>query len=255
MNHQLKTVILPREHGSWGLTFEPLTLALIIAASLPGAVLFLGAAAAFFAHTPARQLLSRDKKNRYALPFFLLYGGMAGLLMGIFIFSVGWPLYAPLLLALIIMSGYLLLEYVSLGRKLYTEIIASVAIGLMALSIVLAGGWLWPRAVAFLILLYLRSIATTLYVHHRLLLEKKQLSKVGRAMLWQVISLLLAMALWLNGNIPFLALMAVLILGARALGGLSSKRKKATVRKIGMLEFAYGVQFVILSAIGYWNGW
>ncbi|GEM_PF-5350648 len=33
MHSQLKAIILPREHGSWGLTFEPLILALLAAYS------------------------------------------------------------------------------------------------------------------------------------------------------------------------------------------------------------------------------
>ncbi len=255
MNHNLKAVILPREHGSWGLTFEPLTLALIAAYSSSGLLLFLGATAAFFAHPPARKLLAREKKNQYALPFFILYGGLAGALMGIYVYSTTWPASGPLLLALLLMIAYLILEAFSLGRELYTEITASLAVGLMALSIVLSGGWAWPQALAFLLLLYLRSVSTTLYVHHRLLLDKKQLPSVFKAMGWQALSMASAVMLWLNGSIPLLALTAVLILTARALWGLSSKRKKTTVRKIGMMEFAFGLQFVILSAIGYWSGW
>lgn len=254
MNHKIKAVILPREHGSYGLTFEPLTLALLASFSSSGLLLFFGAAAAFFAHPPARLLLSRQNNNHYALPFFMLYGGLSAVLMSFYVYQTDWPLFAPLLSALVLMTLYLILEALSLGRKLYTEVMASVAVGLIALSIVLSGGWGWSQSLAFLILLYLRSVATTLYVHHRLLLEKKQLSSVAKAMFWQILSAVMALVLWQSGSIPFLAMTAVFILSIRAVWGLSSKRKRATVRKIGMMEFAYGLLFVLLSAVGYWSG-
>jgi len=254
MNPNLKKLIIPREHGSWGLTFEPLALALLAAYSFNGLVLFLSATAAFFAHPSARFLLSRAKRKRLAVSFFISYGTLAALLFGYFVYRTSWPIYAPLLLALFLMSVYLVLEAFSFGRALYTELTASLAVGLIALSVVLSAGWLWPAALAFLLLVYLRSVSTTLYVHHRLKLEKKQLFSAGAASFWQLTAFGLALIIWLKGYIPLLAFIAVSVLVLRALGGLSPKRKKVTVRKLGLLEFAYGVLFVILSAVGYWSG-
>jgi len=251
MEKSLKTVALPKEHGSWALTFEPLILALIVGYSLPGLFLFFGAAFAFLAHQPVRILLTKKNHSKLAATFLLIYGIPAAFFMILFLRLVSWNTALPLLLALVLMFLYLIAEYFNLHRKLLTEMMASVAMGLIALSIVINGGWNWPEAFPFLILLYLRSLSTTLYVHYRLKLERKQPVSTFWSEIWQVLTLIIAFLLYFKSNLPWLAFLSILILGIRGIYGLSAWRKPMTVKQIGLAEFFYGLIFVTLSSIGY----
>lgn len=251
MDKRLKTVAFPKEHGSWALTFEPLILALIVGYSLPGLFLFFGAAFAFLAHQPARILLTKGNYRTQAVTFLFIYGLPAAVFMLVFLRLSTWNTSLPLLIALALMFAYLIAEYFSLHRELITELMASVAMGLIALSIVLSGGWDWPKAFPFLILLYLRSLSTTLYVHYRLKLERKLTVSTFWSQIWQVLTLIIAFVLLFENLVPFLASLSILILGIRGIYGLSPWRKPMTVKQIGLAEFFFGLIFVLFTAVGY----
>jgi len=127
----------------------------------------------------------------------------------------------------------------------------SVAMGLIALSIVLSAGWLWSRAWPFLLLLYLRSLSTTLYVHFRLKLDRKKQRSILWPEIWQILTLLIAIVLRFNEAIPFLAFLSVVILSLRGIYGLSPWRKPMTVKQIGLAEFFFGLVFIVFSGVGY----
>jgi hypothetical protein len=179
MEQRIKSLVFPKEHGAWALTFEPLVLALLLAPSLPGGLLFLGATFAFFAHPSARALLSSGKDKALALKIFLGTALPAIIFLGYYLKLTAWPQHAPLLLALALMASYLILELFSFERALATEILASVSMGLIALSIVLSDGWSWRVALGFLVLVYSRSIGTTVYIFYRLRLLKNKKSRCG----------------------------------------------------------------------------
>ena len=254
MDRKIKTLLLPKEHGAWALTFEPLSLALLIAPSLNGFILFFGAAFAFFAHPSARNLLS--KKSSGALPFFIFLATAtpALIFLTLFILHTGRPVYAPLLLAIFFMACYLILEIFSFERELFTEIMASVSMGLIALSMVLSGGWPLIKSLSFLILLYSRTLGTTIYIHYRLLLLKKRTTSALTGIIIHAIDGLLLLFLLFKKDIPLLGFLAATILIVRALWGMSPLMEKTTVRKLGFTEVFFGLQFIILTTLGYWLG-
>ena len=61
----LKQIAVPREHGSWGYTLEPLALALLVAFSVNGLLLSLVTFLIFFAHQPIRIIFNK-KLNIYS---------------------------------------------------------------------------------------------------------------------------------------------------------------------------------------------
>ena len=144
-------------------------------------------------------------------------------------------------------------EYFKLHRALLTELMASLAVGLIALSMVFAAGWNWSKGWPFLLLLYLRNLNTTLYVHFRLKLDRNQQPSFFWPQVWQWLTLILAVILQVRQAIPFPAFLSVVVLGLRGIYGLSPWRKKMTVKQIGLAEFVFGLQFVVLSALGYLN--
>ncbi len=255
MDQRIKSLIFPKEHGAWALTFEPLVLALLLGPSLPGGLLFLGATFAFFAHPSARALLSRSKEKSLALKIFLGTALPALFFLGEYLKLSAWPQHAPLLLALALMVSYLILELFSFERALATEILASVSMGLIALSIVLSAGWTWQVALGFLALVYSRSIGTTVYIFYRLRLLKKQSIYVWPGILLHVLDGFLLLYLMSRNIIPVLGFLAGIMLIVRAFWNLSPLMKKATVRQLGFAEVYFGLAFLVLTAAGYWLGW
>ncbi len=254
MDKNKKTLVFPKEHGSWALTFEPLTLALLIAPSWNGVLLFLGSAFAFFAHPSAKMVLASRFKNKTALLYFLSFSIPAVLFLAWFVSRTSYPVYLPLLFALGLMVLYLLLEVANLDRELLTELMASIAMGLIALSVVVSGGMDWVKGYSFLALLYSRSLMTTVYVHYRLLKLKNRLQSVFVNNALHALDFILILFLWYRHWIPFLGVAAVLILTARAFWGVSSKAGKTTVRKLGFQEVYFGLSFLVLVISGYWLG-
>ncbi len=249
-----KTLVFPKEHGSWALTFEPLTLALLIVPSWNGVLLFLGSTLAFFSHASAKVLLESKFKNKEAWFVFFLLGVPAAILLAWFVRLTDYSIYLPLIAALALMVLYLFLEALSLGRALATELMASVAMGLIALSMVLAGGMNRLNGLGFLAVLYSRSLMTTLYIHYRVLRLKKHPHYISVNHVLHIADFLLISFLWYRHLIPFLAFVAVMILTVRSFWGVSSWAAKATVRKLGFQEVYFGLAFMILVVAGYWLG-
>jgi|GEM_PF-6307507 len=74
MNNK-KTIkkLLPQSHGSWAFILEPLSLALWVAWSFDGFMLFLGALFAFLSHQPVRTLFTQGyQKTIFAVSFIVV---------------------------------------------------------------------------------------------------------------------------------------------------------------------------------------
>ncbi len=249
-----KRLFLPKQHGAYALTFEPLVIALLLASEPINFLLFAGAGLAFLAHPSAFHLFSAKNDRYQALLPFLLFGIPAAVLLLLFILNTGYPVYLPLFMALGIMVIYLILGLLSLDRELFTELMASVAIGLIALSMILHHGWPTVKALAFLFLLYGRSITTTIYVHYRLKLQRGTARHAAPAIVLHLVTLLIAVILFQISLIPLAGLLAIFALTVRAILGLVPPIKKLSTRTLGLLEFFYGVLFAVLVLSGYWFG-
>ena len=79
-----RALVLPKEHGSWSLAFEPVALALLAAPSWAGAALAGATVAGFFVRRPLKlavTLPAADERRRAALRWALLFGVVVGLLL------------------------------------------------------------------------------------------------------------------------------------------------------------------------------
>jgi hypothetical protein len=250
--YKIKAAAFPKEHGSYGFTLEPLALALIIGYSTAGLYLAIGTFLAFLAHQPIRLLLAPntpDKKT--AAAFFTVYGSMALLLFYGFITSVPLRATLPFASGLVLMLFYLWMEYLHLHRRLFIEMVAPAAISLIAVSILLAGGWSMLPAFGVFFLLSARFIPTALYVHYRLQLAKRLPADKGSVALSSGIALILIAWLTSMGIIPILGLSGVAVLTVRALWGISERSRPLSVKQLGIREFIYGIVLILLASIGY----
>ena len=76
----LKSLLLPKEHGSWSLAFEPLVLGLLVAPSVGGLGLAAAMIAGFFLRRPLKlavTLPAADLRRSAARNWALLLGGVA----------------------------------------------------------------------------------------------------------------------------------------------------------------------------------
>ncbi len=254
INNKIRNIALPEEHGSWGFVLEPLILSLIVGWSKPGLFLALASFLLFLAHQPIRIILNKKKNlllRKKAGGIFFLYLALAGLFLGIVYQSADHYLLYPFLLALLLMGGFLLFELSGKARVITSEIIATVSIGFIAVAIVLLSGWSEVKAWAYFFLLLNRAVPTVLFIHERINVVRKQKVNKRIPITVAVIGIAVALYLSIQNLIPKLALLGIVVLIARIIAGFTKPMLKLTLKQAGILEFIYGILFVLISAVAY----
>jgi hypothetical protein len=254
---RLKAVALPPEHGSWGFLLEPLLLGLLVAPSWAGAGIALGVVGAFLMRQPLKVVwVDRQRGRRYARTRLaehvaLSFGILAALGFGATLIFAGPMVLLPFLLGLPL-AGIMFASYAqNRGRDLLPELAGAAALALAAISLALAGGRAYGVATALWIILLARSIPSILYIRARLRLEKEQPFHHALPIAAHIVGLTSVGACVALSYAPPLALVAVVILLARAVYGLSPYRGRVRISTIGFLELSYGLLTVVLTAIGY----
>ena len=250
----LKQILFPHEHGSWGLTLEPLILGLLIAFSPNGLFLALASFLFFLAHQPVRIFFGNNKSllNQAAL-IGMLYLAIAAVCLILSFNNSAILNFVPFVFALLLMSVFLIVELTISRSDFGARLIAPIAIDLIAVSIVLIGGMNLFNTLSFFVIIAARSVQSSFYVHEQLKRFKKKEFKTGYVYLTGMLFLLFVFYFALKGSAPHLAIVAVLILIFRSVWGFESKQK-FSVRQIGILEFVYGISFVAITAAGYLLG-
>jgi len=254
IKNNIKSVAFPREQGSWGFMLEPLILALLVAFTINGLLIALSAFIIFLSHQPVRAIANKKSHKEIKLTasiIFIIYSSIAVILIFTAFLNMKLILFLPYFTALLLMTIYLLLELKGYGRLLAAELIAPVAVSLIAVCITLVNGWSVNFILAFWIILLSRSIQTTFYINAIVKIIKKQSAS---PLLTYTSGFLFLLIVTLNAFqhlSPYLAIAAVIILIIRSFVGFTSTNKKVNIKKIGILEFVYGIVFIILVAIGY----
>jgi len=97
-----------------------------------------------------------------------------------------------------------------------------------------------------------RAVPTAFYIHSRLKILKGQPAIKKTTLTINILFWLITVGLAVYRLLPLTAIVAVGILTLRAVNGLRKHAQVQTVKQIGMKEFAYGIQMVVLIALGYW---
>jgi hypothetical protein len=167
----------------------------------------------------------------------------------------GWRPFAPFLIAAPLLAVFMLYDQRP-GRYWQAELAAPAAFAAVAAAIALAGGIAWAPALGLWGFLIARAIPAVLFIRARLRLDKGKAAGPGDsipgALLAHVVALagvaVLVWAAWL----PWTAVLAAVLLMARAVWGLSAYRWRMSVVALGILETAFGTIAVLLVAIGFW---
>jgi hypothetical protein len=157
------------------------------------------------------------------------------------------PFILMLPLAAIMFIGYAQ----NRGRDLLPELSGAAALAVTASGMALADGQSASLALALWIILNARNIPSILYVRARLRLEKEKPYSLALVLIANLIGVGSVLALIVSDLAPILSFVALLILAARAVVGLSPYRRRVRTQTIGFLEIGYGLITVILTAAGY----
>jgi YwiC-like protein len=254
---RLRTIALPVEHGGWGFLAEPVLLGLALVPSFAGCAIGIATVAAFLMRHPAklywrnRRRLDLSPRFRLARRFALLYASLAATGFAVAFLLAGWKPLVPFLVLSPLLAAFGAFDLSNQARRLLPELAAPMGLAASAPAIALAGGVAWTPALVLWILLQLRAIPSILYVRARLRLERgKEMSRfpAGAAHLAAVA---LGIALWQAGLSPLSTWIALLLLLARAVLGLSPYRRPAKAKQVGFSELAFGLGYVFVTVLGY----
>jgi hypothetical protein len=258
-----RSVALPAEKGSWSLVSEPILLGLLVAPSWAGAALAVGAFALFLCNRPLKVTLADRRRGRsyertaLAWRYLAIYGGvaLAGLAGGLAL--AGWRPFAPLLAAAPLLALFMVYDQRP-GRFWQAELVAPVAFAAIVSAMALADGWAWLPALGLWGFMIARAVPAVLFIRSRLRLDKGRPAAPGESFAAVMLAHGLAIAgvvvlTWL-GRLPWPAVVAAVMLLARAVWGLSPWRWRSSVVALGFLETGFGILAVVLVAVGYWVG-
>ncbi len=253
-------IALPTEHGGWGFLLEPLVAGLAIAFSAGGAWIAVMMVGAFLVRQPLKVLvidrtgMRVNERAMMASYFVLAYGAVFALGLAGTVMTVGWAPLLPFAFVLPLAAVQLYFDFSRQGRHLFPELGGAVTISASIAAIALAGGMTLPAALGLWAIFVARLIPSILYVRERLLLEKGKAFSKNIPLIVHVIAVASIALLASFGLITVLAVLAMFILLARAVEGLSAGRRKMKAMKIGIFEVIYGTITVLAVIVGYYTG-
>jgi hypothetical protein len=252
-----KAVALPVEHGGWSFLLEPVILGFALVPSRAGACLAMAALAAFLTRHPLR-LLAIDYRKHVRYPrtalaerFVLGYGALAGVFVTAALGLTATTFIPAVAAAAPFALIALALDLTGRGREAIAELSGSVALGASACAIILAGGGSPEVAWIVWLLQSLRAVTAILYVRARLRHERAGDASVGSVAAAHGAALALVVGLAWAGLTPRLAVVAFLLLLARAANGLLRPATGIRPQMVGVQEVVFGIATLVLLVTGF----
>ena len=270
---RLHALIIPREHGAWGLLFVPLLTG--AAAGLieggrffPLVLLTLASLALFWMRTPVESWLGTSPMRAQSEAEKRLVGLAVGALAVVAVVALAglfWGGQNSQLLLLGAVSGVAFASQAFLkvaGRK--TRMLAQVvgAIGLTSTApaaycvaaghIGTTGSLLW---LANWLFAGDQIHFVQVRIHSARAASRMQKVSVGRYFLvGQTVLAAMLLGIWAYGLLPGLALLAFVPLIIRGTAWFVAKPEPLAVRRLGWTEVAYSVSFGVLFVVGLYAG-
>lgn len=252
----LRTVAVPAEHGAWGFLLEPALLALLLAPTWPGLSLALAALALVLAQHPLT-LYFKDRSRGVRAPRTVMAQQVAlAYLAGALLLASPLLLnFTPEMLLWISIGSLLALiqlQRTLMGqhRTLLAELAGGVALGALAPLMLSLADWPLLQCAALWAALASRTVTSILYIRVRLRQSRQQAAEAGWMWTAHGLAFLLIAGLAYAQALPWTALLALLLLLARAIYGLREQSVRAQV--LGIREMIFGVVVVLLVVSGYW---
>lgn len=261
-NTSFRSLVLPREHGSWSLALEPVALGLLVAPSRGGVWLALAVIAGFFTRRPLKLALTlpptegtrRAAAWRWTLLFALI--AVAALIAATSPFGANkqqWDVDAlwPLLLAAPFGAAFLWFDLRGEMREAEAELVGSAAFAIVPAAFATLAGWSAAPALALAALMLARSIPTVLTVRTYLRFAKGKPATALPALACAAAFLLGIVALAAFQYVPALACAFVTLLVTRSAILLSPLAPAWSAKRVGMLEAILGLTYLAGLVVAY----
>lgn len=242
-----RDVVLPKEHGSWSLAFEPVALGLLAAPSRGGAWLAVAVAAGFFARRPLRLAWrDADPARRAVARTALVVGGTLSLAaVGLAIAAAG-PQWLPWLLPTVVAGTvFTVFDLRNDARAALAEVSGVTAFGLLPAVFAHLAGWSGSHALALAALMLGRSVPTVLCVRACLRAAKTGEGHIGPALWAAGLALATGYALARVQLLPGTAVALLAVLAVRSGVLLVFPRPALRARTLGLIEAILGLTFVV----------
>lgn len=162
----LRTLLLPKEHGSWSLAFEPVALGLLLAPSAAGTALAIAIAAGFFTRRPLKLAITTagrapdSRAGRWAVG-----GSIVSLAALVTTAQLGsWSALWPLLPAAPLAALFLWFDLRQAAREAEAELAGAAAFALTPAAFATLAGWSPAHALALAALALARNMSAVMTV-------------------------------------------------------------------------------------------
>ncbi|MBI4934380.1 MAG: YwiC-like family protein [Actinobacteria bacterium] len=249
-----QSVVVPAEHGGWGLTLEPVLLGLVIAPSWAGLCIGLAALLTFLLRTPLKLALVDVRRDRWLARSALALRVAVGEALAVLALTVtalmlaGWSWLVPVAVAMPLVAVESWYDVRSRGRRLVPELCGAVGMASVVAAVVLAGGESGRLAVGAWLVLAGRSVGAVPFVRVQITRLRR-----GTAVRWhshvaQVAALALG-AVAVVSDHRFVAGLAGLAVLA-ALQTAWVHRPPTAAKVLGLRQMALGFGLVAVTAAG-----
>lgn len=252
-----RTLVLPREHGSWALAFEPVALGLLVAPSLGGGWLALAVALGFLARRPLKLAwtlpLHEERRGAAACTAMLFAVGAAlALLAAGGFFAPFLPVGRaqalwPLLLAAPFGAAFLWFDLRNAMREAEAELAGSTAFALVPAAFATLAGWNAPAALGLAVLMLARSVTTVLTVRCYLRLQKRQPCAPFAAVAAALFAVFAVAGS--QGVLPAASVVLPVVLLVRTVVFVTPLRPDWSAKRVGMFEAAFGAAYLASAVL------
>jgi len=249
-----RAVAVPSEHGGWGLTLEPVLLGLLVASSVAGALIGLGALVGFLARTPLKLVLVDNRRGRYlartATARRVLSIEVAVLILcAVGAAALGDPrLWLPVIGAGPLVAVELWFDVRSRSRRLTPELAGAVGVSAVAAVIVLAAGEPMALAGALWMILAARALTTIPFVRDQVSLLHGRPTAPGMVAAGDITALVVAVGAGLleTGVVAGSATVAAIVVFQRVTG----RNPPPTAVVLGVRQTVIGLTLVLITGLG-----
>ena len=249
-----RSIAVPSEHGGWGLTLEPVLLGLLVAPSVAGALLGVGALLAFLVRTPLKLVLIDLRRDRWLPRTHLAARLTAVELAALFAIGVtvtaatGWQWWIPVLVAIPLVAAQLWFDVRSRGRRTAPELSGAIGVCAVAAAIAVAGGEPGATAAALWMVLAARAIGAIPFVRAQIARLRNGTAHLRGAVLAQGAAL--ACAALAVAVDPAVSLGFAGVVGLSVLQFTWLRRRQVPAKVLGMRQMILGLALVALTATG-----
>lgn len=249
-----RTVAVPSEHGGWGLTLEPVLLGLLIAPSMVGAMLGVGAFVAFLVRTPLKLIVIdvRRKRwlNRSRLAMRFAVGELAVLaaIASAALWAAGWSWLVPVVIAASLVGVEFWFDVRSRGRRLVPELCGSVGIASVVAVIVLASGRSASLAVGAWLILSARAVGAIPFVRVQIARLRGTSRSTRSSDAAQTVAVVVGVVAVTTERQVLAGLIGLLVITVLQLVWV--RRTPLAPKVLGLRQMALGVGLVVVTAAG-----